>query len=142
MVGAGPHHTCHVSDRLGSPVKATPCATLPAAAQHSTAQRARTHARRLPYRWCVSPPPLTLASLSQPLSPVQDPFFICVSPLTHKDDPCQRLAMMMSPAAALGSPRQGSFCAAAASPAVAQKHRKEAADAAKQNRLATIGAFD
>lgn len=50
MVGAGPHQTCHMSDRLGSAVNAAPYTAKHSPAQHSS----RTH--RLPYHPFVSSP--------------------------------------------------------------------------------------
>lgn len=97
--GAGPHHTCHTSDRLGSAVKAT---------AHPCPMRHDAFAQWLPYHWFVrGPPPPSLSpflarSLPHPalsfFSRVAGSCFVSVSPLTREGDPCQRLAMMMSPA--------------------------------------------
>lgn len=56
-------------------------------------------------------PFLAVLAFSELFSSMQHPFFFPspFSPLTHEDDPCRRLAMMMSPAALEGLPREGSF---------------------------------
>jgi len=105
MVRAGPHQTCHTSDRLGRVVK-----TAPRIAEHGPA-----HAPAPGPRFCqpsISSPFFRLLRRSLPRRPLHafsPECRISISPLTHGGDPRQRLAMMMSPAALEGLPRESSF---------------------------------
>lgn len=98
IVGAGPHQTCHMSDRLGSAVNAAPCTAEHSPAQHSTAQHTHTH--RLPYHPFVSLPSIPFfphcfcllwCSLSRPtlrFSPkcrilFSSPFHLWLTEMTH-----------------------------------------------------------
>lgn len=62
IVGAGPHQTCHVSDRLGSAVNAIPHAALPDAAQ-------RVRAAASVSLVCQDPPPRFISDPSSLFSP-------------------------------------------------------------------------
>lgn len=102
-----------MSDRLGSTVNAAPCTALRSTAQQTDASSHITLLSALHlFLSLLAVSAFSVALCLGPLYtflPSAEFFFISISPLTHGDDLCQRLAMMMSLDALERLPREGSF---------------------------------